>query len=95
MTKKQIGIEPTDAEKCCKVVEFLVSDDFCESLEFRIGVHKDYKIAENEAKLINKKFTMIYTFTHATNKHGCQASHEDWLADMRKTYDKMKRRGGF
>lgn len=85
----------TDTEKCCKVVETLVSDDFCENLEFRIGVHNDYKITESEAKLINKKFTMIYEFTHAANKHGCHASHEDWLADLRKTYNKMKRSGEF
>ena len=85
----------TDVEKCCKVVETLVSDDFCESLEFRIGVHNDYRIAENEAKLINKKFTMIYTFTHAVNKHSCQASHKEWLAGLRKTYNKMKCSGEF
>jgi hypothetical protein len=85
----------TDVEKCCKVVEFLVSDDFCENLEFRIGVHNDYKIADNEAKLINEKFTMIYTFTHAVNKHGCKASHKDWLISLRKTYRKMKRAGEF
>jgi hypothetical protein len=85
----------TDVEKCCKVVELLVSDDFSQDLEFRIGVHNDYTITESEAKLINKKFTMIYEFTHAANKHGCQVSHEDWLESLRKTYSKMRRSGEF
>ena len=85
----------TDAEKCCKIVEILVSDDLCEDIEFRIGVHKDYKITPDEAKLINTKLAKIYEFTHAANKHSCQTSHEEWLNDLRKTYKSMKRRGCF
>ena len=85
----------TDAEKCCRVVETLVSDDLCEDIEFRIGVHNDYKITKDEADCINKKLCKIYEFTHAINKHSCQASHKDWWLDMIKTYSTMKKRGEF
>ena len=85
----------TDAEKCCKVVETLVSDDLCEDIEFRIGVHQDYHITKQEASVINTKLTLIYEFTHATNKHLCQASHKEWLAAMLKAYKRMKRQGYF
>jgi hypothetical protein len=85
----------TDAEKCCKVVETLVSDDLCEDIEFRIGVHNDYKISKHEAELLNNKLSKIYEYTHAANKHSCQTSHEDWLVAMQKTYKSMKRRGCF
>ena len=85
----------TDAERCCRIIETLVSDDLCEDIEFRIGVHNDYKITKKEAELINKKLTLIYEFAHATNKHLCQASHKSWLESMRKTYTAMKKRGEF
>jgi len=85
----------TDAEKCCKVVEALVSEDICQDIEFRIAVHKDYKITGHEVKLLNNKITKIYEFTHATNKHSCQAYHTDWLNDMKKTYADMKKHREF
>ena len=85
----------TDAEKCCKVVEALVSDDLCEDIEFRIGVHNDYSITKKEIDLINKKLGKIYVYTHAANKHSCQTSHEDWLKSLRNTYKSMKRQGSF
>jgi len=82
-------------QKACRVIEVLVSDDFCEDLEFKVGVHNDCTLKPDEVRLVDKKISKIYMFTHAANGHSCFKSHENWVAELERTYIKFRKMGYF
>ena len=48
-------MEITDEQKACKVIEVIVSDDFCEDIEFRIAMNRPVTLSQKDIALINKK----------------------------------------
>lgn len=78
--------EITLAEKACKVIEFLVSDDLCQSLEYNDMVKNKWQILEKDVKIIYQKIVLIYEFSHVANKPICSASHQDWIEKLERMY---------
>lgn len=85
----------SNVQKACRAIEVLVSDDFCEDLEYKVLVHNDCRMSEEDVKLIERKIGMIYKFSHVANEPSCIKSHDDWVMELNKTYDGMVKEGYF
>ena len=85
----------TLSEKACRVIEILSGDDFCEDLTCKIGLHNDCTLVPDEVKLVERKLSMIWRFTHVANNPSCIKSHDNWVAELNKVYDEFTVKGYF
>lgn len=87
---KRLSLE----EKACRIIEVLVSDDFCEDLEFKIAVHQDYTLKPEDVITVNQKFCIIYELSHSANPtHSCHNVHNDWRKTIEQRYRYFRRKG--
>jgi hypothetical protein len=83
-------------EKACRVIEILVSDDFCENLDFEVNYRRNYKLMSKDVRFISEKISLIYELTHSANQnHTCYEVHEDWRKKIDRLYNKFRRKGCF
>ena len=83
----------SEERKALRVIEWLVSDEFLESCEYKL--EKDREFTQYEAKLLARKITDIYTFSHSVNPHICYSVHDDWREKLNTLYRKLQRHGEF
>ncbi len=88
-------MELTLSEKACRVIEILSGDDFCEDLNCKISLYKSGMLTEYEFDLVKRKLEMIWRFTHVAINPSCIKSHDNWVAELEKTYDEFETKGYF
>lgn len=82
----------TVAEKACKVIESLTSDDLSEDCECSVAF--GHPITQKDAKALSERITLIYTIVHGIDKdHSCYDVHDDWRNGLQKLYRQLSRKG--
>ena len=83
----------TNAQKACRVIEALVSDDFSNDLGFKLAMNRKVELNSDDTDLIKKKISMIYRFAHIANEPMCLSVHDNWIRELNDVYVKFRRHG--
>ena len=67
-----------EAYRALEAIEHIVSDDFCEQLEYRTLPGARMRL-RGALKVCEKKIGMIYMISHSESpNHSCHDSHDSW-----------------
>ncbi len=78
------------AQQACKVIEDIVSDDFCQDCECKAAW--DEPFSQEDARFMAQKLTTIYTLTHGIDTdHSCYSVHTGWREDLKRRYRRIRR----
>jgi len=73
-----------------KVIEWLVSDDFSESISMDLLDNR--KFSQKDAQSMGRKIATIYRYSHSVNPHTCYEVHDNWRQELLDSYKTMKQK---
>lgn len=79
-------------DKALKIIEALVSDDLCESLEYDAVMNRPFRLTPDDIKTLANKLSIIYKTAHSVIEDAiCYEVHDDWRKGISKLYRQYKR----